>query len=318
MMKFKEYFQNLLTDNPMKEVSKKDAEFIQNIKQKMDFPLENHREFIRSVHDLLDRVVQKVRTLKAYQETLSDNINEDERQSKEYDFYNEWVKLENEIKKHFKSLVENMTLTKKLTSQILKEVYVEFVLKQQLHSSDCEFSFGGKNRSNIDIEMKESNDSSKNTKIKNSKKAKKTKEKKVKKQKKVKKEADYPEMKTPEEVLKTKPKNVLPVNHANLLGLSIAQESSANEIRVHDLEQNQFSKQKVVYAQKIGANFPLPPLEINSTYLSKSPVRWKEENFDAFLTNEETAEIKTGSPRMSSPKFMKSKSKPKKDKVLVC
>lgn len=295
------YISNLLGVNPMAEVSAKDIEFIHSVKADLDYPLENHRVFINSVYDLLERTSQKIQDLKNYLSRMESAKDENERQSAEYDCFNISEAIKQDLDKHFLQIKDEFELLKKYSDDILEQVKENFVNKQIGHSGSCEFSFGKPQ----DVACIDES----NLEISNHVRPKRVQMKPNELTKSPKAVNPF----TPSTALKQPPLvskrtgnfDAHGCRSENLLGLSVAQEDSIHEVKVSEVEQNQFEKFNDAYRSPTRT---LPPVEISSPYLLRKPRPLKpttvaesiisnDGNVEALDEEEESPKIKVPNTR---------------------
>lgn len=148
----------LISSNPMEKVSELDKEFINNIKDDLAYPLENHQVFIASMYDLIERTQQKIDDLKLYESYLS--VKSSKAQEYEYEYFNKKCAIEDQLKKAFSThpsykniddsnfdvyahnIKINFDLLKEYTHIMTQKIQEDFVHRQVRLSTSCEFSFG--------------------------------------------------------------------------------------------------------------------------------------------------------------------------------
>lgn len=94
------------------------------------FQLKDHQVFISSMHDLLDRVDEKISTLEFYHTKLSESWDTAKRQSNEYNYENNKIKLELEFNKNFSSIKEDFALLTNLTKEVVELIQEMHIIKK--------------------------------------------------------------------------------------------------------------------------------------------------------------------------------------------
>lgn len=242
--------------------------------------------------DLVSRVSQKLDKIKLLKSHLDHYEDERQKMAKEYDYFNELTKLENDVNKNFKKVVDNFKFLNTMNKQIMDRIYEDFIQIQVKHYGVCEFSFAkSQNGQEIPKETYLQRDT---ISIENPFEI----SKDVEKQK-------QPSLKVHE-----KRDN----DSINLLGLSIAQESPANYIFVSETEQNQLTKYDELSLPPNQAK--LPPIDINSPYLSSKPKPLNPEDFDPLGVSSHAPPVNSYK-KQSTPKFLKDKAKKEKKDVVI-
>uniref|UniRef100_A0A7S3J108 Uncharacterized protein n=1 Tax=Euplotes harpa TaxID=151035 RepID=A0A7S3J108_9SPIT len=153
---------NILSNNPMEKISDRNKEFIENVNNELIYVLANHKVFIESLYDLVSRISERIELLKFYKEKVGDDVDYEQRQSNDYNYFNDKVKLENEFAKNFEVISENFEMFKRCSEEIMNNLYENYILKQIAHSDQCALSFENSKKAampskkNVDISLLES------------------------------------------------------------------------------------------------------------------------------------------------------------------
>jgi hypothetical protein len=273
----------------MQEVHDKDMQFIKEVKDNLEFPLENHQVLIDSMYLLLERVMDKIEKLKEYNAVLSQNtVSIQKKLSNEYNFQNEVYKIESELDKNLSTLADNLDLVRRCSVDILNQVNEDFIMRQVHYAGECESSFR-KSQVHANISDNPLDNSFMD---------------------------EYEDHSFVTELTKT----ILNVTEntkqadTNLFGISAAPQGAlANKIKVSKPVRNNVES---TYPEDVRLECILPPIRVEHNYLNQEVKPYKTKDLDVVDTNKEEELEDLSEPQSKPQKSVNFKDQTLTQKIL--